>query len=70
MLKFILLFIFIFLVVRTVVRTVRGGLFFIRKVGPARGEPPQDSSSSVRNVEEADYEVLESHINNKNQQVI
>ncbi len=70
MLKFIFLFIIIFLVVRTVVRVVRGGLFFIRKAGPARSERSPHDSSSVRNVEEADYEVLESHINNKNQQVI
>ena len=65
MLKFILLFLLFFLVVRTVVRTVRGGLFFIRKVGPARSERSQGSSTSSQHVEEADYEVLESHINDK-----
>ena len=67
MLKFILLVLLFFLVVRTVVRTVRGGLFFIRKVGPARRERSPHSAASAQNVEEADYEVLESHINNKNQ---
>ncbi len=68
MLKYIILFIFIFLVVRAVVRTVRKGLFFIRKVGgTVRGENAKASSSSGRQIEEADYEVIESRLQNKEQ---
>ena len=70
MLKFIFLFIFFFLVIRTVVRVLRRGLFVIKRGGPGRGERSGESFSSGRNVEEADYEVLESQINNKNQEVV
>ena len=70
MLKFILLFIFFFLVIRTVVRVLRRGLFVIRRGGGSRVERSGESFSSGRNVEEADYEVLESQINNKKQEVI
>lgn len=70
MLKFILLFIFFFLVTRTVVRVLRRGLFVFTRRGAGRGERPGESFSSGRNVEEADYEVLESQINNKKQEVI
>jgi len=70
MLKFILLFIFFFLVTRTVVRVLRRGLFVIKRGEASRVERSGESFSSGRNVEEADYEVLESQINNKKQEVI
>ncbi len=70
MLKFILLFIFFFLVIRTVVRLLRRGLFVFRRGGVGRSERSGESFSSGRNVEEAEYEVLESQINNKKQEVI
>lgn len=59
MLKFILLVIFFFLVIRTVVRLVRRGLFFFRSAG----EPVRQESS--RQIEESDYEVIESRLNDK-----
>ena len=65
MLKFILLFIVLFLVIRTLVRMLRGGLFFIRKSGSGHGENAPTSFSSGRHIEEADYEVLESRLQNK-----
>ncbi len=70
MLKFILLFIFFFLVIRTVVRVLRRGLFVLRRGGPGPAGRSGESFSSGGNVEEADYEVLESHINDKKQEVI
>ena len=69
MLKYILLFIFFFLVIRTVVSTLRKGLFFIRKVGgTAHGVNAKASSSSGRQIEETDYEVIESRLQNKEQE--
>ncbi len=68
--KFIFFFIFFFLVIRTVVRVLRRGFFVINRGGPNHGQPSGESFSSARNVEEADYEVLESQINNKKQEVI
>jgi hypothetical protein len=70
MLKFILLVIVFFLVIRTLVRMLRGGLFFIRKSGSGHGENTPTSFSSGRHIEEADYEVLESHINDKEQDAV
>ena len=70
MLKFIFLFIIFFLVIRTVVRTLRRGVFFIRKGAPGQGEIPRSSIFSGQHVDESDYEVLESRLNNKKQDVI
>jgi hypothetical protein len=62
------LFVFFFLVIRTVVRIFRKGLFFIRKGGGSSpGESSRASFSSSRQIEEADYEVIESHLKNKEQ---
>jgi len=69
MLKYIFLFIFFFWLIRTVVRVLRRGVFFIRRGRCDRGEISRDSFSSGQHVEEADYEVLESHINHKKQEV-
>ncbi len=62
MLKFILLLIVVYLVMRTVVRILRGGLFFINKGSSTQSERP---SSSKRQIEEADYEVIASNLKNK-----
>ncbi|ACF42724.1 hypothetical protein [Pelodictyon phaeoclathratiforme] len=62
MLKFILLLIVVYLVMRTVVRILRGGLFFINKGSSTQSERP---SSSKRQIEEADYEVIASDLKNK-----
>lgn len=59
MTKFILLVIFIFFVVRAVVRLVRRGLFFFR----SGGEHIRPESS--RQIEESDYEVIESRLHDK-----
>jgi hypothetical protein len=75
MLRFIfLLFVFFlflsfFLVIRTVVRTIRKGLFFIRKGGSSSpGESSRTSFSSGQQIEESDYEVIESRLRNKEQE--
>lgn len=63
-----ILFFFAFLGIRAVVRAVLRGLFFIRKgAGSSRGESPRTSYSSGPHIEEADYEVIESRIQNKEQ---
>jgi hypothetical protein len=72
MLRFIfllfILFLFFFLVIRTVVRMLRKGLFFIRKNGgSSHGDSSRTSFSSGQHIEEADYEVIESHLQNKEQ---
>jgi hypothetical protein len=69
MLKYLILFIFVFLVTRAVVRMLWKGFLFIRKV---RGSSSDQSSrapfSSGGQIEEADYEVIESHLQNKEQE--
>ncbi len=60
MTQIILLVIIFFLVVRTVWRLVRRGLFFFRSGG---GESIRQERS--QQIEESDYEVLESRINGK-----
>ena len=66
MLKFILFLIFLFIVIRMVVRTLRNGLF-IRRVD---GGASRSSFSSDKPVENVDYEVLESRINDKERDVV
>jgi hypothetical protein len=70
MLKFILLLIVLFLVMRTVVRVLRSGLFFIGKGSSGHGENASASFSSEQHVEEADYEVIASRLNNKEQDAV
>jgi hypothetical protein len=70
MLKFILLVIFLFLLTRMVFRLVRRGLFLIKKGGSIHGESSSSSFSSERHIEETDYEVIESRLNNNEQDVI
>ena len=63
------LFLFFFLVIRTVARAIRKGLFFIRKGGGSRHDQSSRSSfSSGQHIEEADYEVIESRLRNKEQE--
>ncbi len=62
MLKFILLALLLYLVFRLVLKTLGGGLF-IRYKGddsPAGGSVPP--SASRRQVEEADYEVIDTQL--------
>ncbi len=70
MLKFFLLLLLIFLVIRTVLRMLVRGFFFIRNGAPRHGKIPRGSIFSRQHVEEADYEVLESRLNNKKQDVV
>lgn len=66
MLKFILVVIVLFLAVRLVVRLVRSGLFMSRKGGSfTRSGRSPDSFSSGEHIDEIEYEVIESHLNNK-----
>jgi hypothetical protein len=66
MLKFILVVIVLFLAVRLVARLVRSGLFIIRKSGSfSRSGSSTDSYSSREHIDEIEYEVIESHLNNK-----
>jgi hypothetical protein len=67
MLKFILLVLFLFLVMRMVVRMLKRGLFFFNKSASSPGENASASFSSERRIEEADYEVISSRLNNKEQ---
>jgi hypothetical protein len=70
MLKFILLVIVLFLVMRVVVRILKGGLFFINKGVPSHSESASRPFSSKPHIEEADYEVIGTRLNNKEQDVI
>ncbi len=73
MLKFILLVIFIFLatrmVIRVVVRLLRGGIFFFRRNGVSSKGSSPSTFSSRDHLDEADYEVIESHLSDKAQDV-
>ena len=73
MLKFILLVIVFSLVMRLVMRLVarllRGKVFSFYKTFDRTGDPPTSFSSGER-LEEADFEVIESHINNKESDVV
>ncbi len=70
MLKFFLLLLLLFLVARTVLRMLVRGFFFLRKGTSRYGKIPRGSIFSRQHVEEADYEVLESRLNNKKQDVV
>ncbi len=64
MLKFIFFVIVFFLVMRVVVRVLGGGLRFFIMGNRKRSEGSAASFSSGKRVEEADYEVIESNLNN------
>ena len=70
MLKFILLVLFLFLVTRMVVRMLRKGLFFINKGASSHFDNASASFSSEHHIEETDYEVIASRLNNKEQDAI
>ncbi len=74
MLKFILLVIVFFLVMRLVMRIVvrllRGKVFSLYKSGVDRTGNSPASFSSGEQLEEADFEVIESHLNDKERDVI
>ncbi|NTV05881.1 MAG: hypothetical protein HGA59_05155 [Chlorobiaceae bacterium] len=70
MLKFILLVLFLFLVLRMVLRMLKKGLFFFNKGASSHSESASGSFSSERHIEEADYEVISSRLNNKEQDAI
>jgi hypothetical protein len=70
MLKFILLVIVLFLAMRVVVRILKGGLFFSNKGVSSHNESASTPFSSKPHIEEADYEVIGSRLNNKEQDVI
>ena len=65
MLKFILLLIVAFLVIRLVVRMLQGVFFSSGKEDSRRSGIPPSSFSSGQLIEEADYEVIESHLIDK-----
>ncbi len=68
MLKYLILFIFVFLVTRAVVRMLWKGFLFIRKVRASSSDKSsQPPFPSGRQIEEADYEVIESRLQNKEQ---
>jgi len=67
MLKFILFALVIFLgirlAIRLVVRLLRGGVFRINRQGYNNTGRSSASHSAGDNLDEADYEVIESHLN-------
>ena len=67
MLKFILfalvLFLGIRLAIRLVVRLLRGGIFLINRRGANNRDRSSDAHSAGDHLDEADYEVIESHLN-------
>ena len=64
MVKYILLFVVFFLVTRMVFRVLRVGVRFFKGVEGSRGSGnPSGSGSRGGRIEEADYEVIESHLN-------
>lgn len=66
MLKFILLVIVFFMAIRLVMRIVRSGLFFMGRGGRfRRSERSSASVSSRRDIDEIEYEEIESHLHNK-----
>ncbi|NTU44749.1 MAG: hypothetical protein HGA99_04385 [Chlorobiaceae bacterium] len=69
MLKFILLVIVFYLLFRMVRRLLRGGLFFYYGV-PRHRENFPGSSASPKQIEETDYEVIESHLPDKERDVV
>ncbi len=69
MLKFILLVLVLFLVMRLVLRLMRGLLFFNKRTFDRTGSS-SSSFSSGEHVEEADFEVIESHLNDDKRDVI
>jgi len=70
MLKTILVFIALFLVILMIVRVLQRGVFFHHEAGSRRGGSTRDSFSAGSSIEEADYEVLESHLNNKDRREV
>ena len=56
-----------FVVIRTLVRALRRAFFFIKKGGSGHSEASAASFSSESRIEEADYEVIASRLNNKDQ---
>ena len=65
MLKFIFFVIVFFLVIRVVVRVLRFGFRFFLEGNRQRSQGSPGSFSSGMSIEEADYEVIESNLNDK-----
>ena len=63
MVKFILFVVISFLVMRMVLRVLRVGVRFFRAEGSGSSEHGSASRSAGRKIEEADYEVIDSHLN-------
>jgi hypothetical protein len=63
MLKFILFVFVSFLVIRMVLRVLRIGVRFFTTGSARRSGSSTPSFSSGNNIEEADYEVIESNLN-------
>ena len=62
MLKFILFVIVLFLLMRLALRLLGGGLFFFNKKSTNHSRNSSSPFSSGEHVEEADFEVIESHL--------
>jgi hypothetical protein len=69
MLKFILLVIVFLLVVRMALRLLKRGLFFLYKDTARRAGHSQGSFSSGKQMEEGEYEVIESHLHDKDRDI-
>ncbi|WP_156777996.1 hypothetical protein [Chlorobium ferrooxidans] len=69
MLKFILLVLVFYLLFRMAGRLLRGGLFFYYGA-PRHRENSSGSSASPKRIEETDYEVIESHLPDKERDVV
>ncbi len=64
MVKFILFVVVFFLVARMVLRVLGVGVrFFMGREGSRRSENGPGSRSAGKRIEESDYEVIESHLN-------
>ena len=69
MLKFILFVIVFFLAIRMIMRVLKIGVHFFSGESPRRSEEASGSFSTGKQIEEADYEVIESHLKDKDGQV-
>jgi hypothetical protein len=65
MLKLILLLLFLYLVLRLVLKAVGAGVVIRRWKGGSGSEPDRSTSSQYRQVEEADYEVLDTQLHDE-----
>ena len=68
MLKFILFVLVFFLAIRMIMRVLKIGVHFFSGESPRRSERASGSFSTGKQIVEADYEVIESHLKDKERQ--